>query len=143
MRIAGPILNDAPDCVPRIHPVAGQAHPQLGRAQLLAAFPGIPEPGSALPPFGRLSRAVQDKMYDPLWLLREIFSGIQPWELINTTRDSFRVLLDRAFYTFEERFSELKVGVQCFVPCHQPTHRPRAAIRPTRPRPPRLRHSLS
>jgi hypothetical protein len=50
-----------------------------------------------------------DKMYEPLWLLREVFTDIQPWELIYDARDSFRDLLDRAFYTFEERYVEYKV----------------------------------
>ena len=51
-----------------------------------------------------------DKMYDPLWLLREVFKEIRPWEMIYETRDSFRDLLDRAFYTFEKRFTDLKVS---------------------------------
>ena len=50
-----------------------------------------------------------NKMYDPLWLLREIFDEIQPWNLIYDVRESFRQLLDNAFFTFEETYVEYKV----------------------------------
>ena len=53
-----------------------------------------------------------DKMYDPLWLLREFFKDLEPWNLIYEARESLRALLDRAFYTFEETFIELKVSLE-------------------------------
>jgi len=40
-------------------------------------------------------------MYDPLWLLREIFSDIYPWSLIWKGRDYVSNTMDNAFYTFE------------------------------------------
>jgi hypothetical protein len=49
-----------------------------------------------------------NKMYDPLWLLREFFDEIEPWNLIYDVRESFRALLDNAFYTFEVTFAEYK-----------------------------------
>jgi hypothetical protein len=52
-----------------------------------------------------------EKMYEPLWLLRQIFSEIRPWNMIYEAQNSLRELLDRAFFTFEERFVELKVSL--------------------------------
>jgi hypothetical protein len=43
-----------------------------------------------------------DIMYDPLWLLREIFTDIRPWYLIWNGHDQIRQKMDNAIYTFEE-----------------------------------------
>jgi len=47
-----------------------------------------------------------DVMYDPLWLLREIFSEIYPWSLIWNGQDAIRKRMDNAIYTFEERLKK-------------------------------------
>jgi len=47
-----------------------------------------------------------DCMYDPLWLLREIFSDIYPWGLIWTGRDHLSQTMDNAFYTFENHLKK-------------------------------------
>jgi len=47
-----------------------------------------------------------DVMYEPLWLLREIFSEIWPWSIIWKTQDSIRDVTDRAIYTFEVKLKE-------------------------------------
>jgi len=43
-----------------------------------------------------------DVMYEPLWLLREIFSEIRPWSLIWNAHDDVRTMMDNAMYTFEQ-----------------------------------------
>jgi hypothetical protein len=43
-----------------------------------------------------------DSMYDPLWLLRDLFADIYPWRLISTAHDDLRNVLSKAFYTFEQ-----------------------------------------
>jgi len=47
-----------------------------------------------------------DVMYDPLWLLREVFSEISPWSLIWNGHDQLRKRMDNAVYTFEERLKK-------------------------------------
>jgi len=42
-----------------------------------------------------------DVMYEPLWLLREIFTEIRPWSLIWNAQDDVRTMMDNAMYTFE------------------------------------------
>jgi len=42
-----------------------------------------------------------DVMYEPLWLLREIFTEIRPWSLIWNAHDDVRHMMDNAIYTFE------------------------------------------
>jgi len=44
-----------------------------------------------------------DVMYEPLWLLREIFSDIYPWSLIWNAQDEIRQTTDNAIYTFETK----------------------------------------
>lgn len=44
-----------------------------------------------------------DVLYDPLWLLREIFSDIYPWSLIWRGHDEIRTTMDNAMYTFESK----------------------------------------
>lgn len=43
-----------------------------------------------------------DEMYEPLWLLREIFSDIWPWGLIWKGHDSVYKHVDNAVYTWEQ-----------------------------------------
>jgi hypothetical protein len=43
-----------------------------------------------------------DDMYDPLWVLREIFSDIYPWSLIWKGHDSVYKHVDNAVYTWEQ-----------------------------------------
>jgi len=43
-----------------------------------------------------------DVMYEPLWLLREIFTDIRPWSLIWNAHDDVRHMMDNAIYTFEQ-----------------------------------------
>jgi len=43
-----------------------------------------------------------DDMYEPLWLLREIFSDIYPWSLIWKGHDSVYKHVDNAVYTWEQ-----------------------------------------
>jgi hypothetical protein len=43
-----------------------------------------------------------DVMYDPLWLLHEIFTDIRPWSLIWSAHDDMRAMMDKAMYTFEQ-----------------------------------------
>jgi len=47
-----------------------------------------------------------DVMYEPLWLLREIFSDIYPWSLIWNSQDEIRQTSDDAIYTFEVKLKE-------------------------------------
>jgi len=47
-----------------------------------------------------------EAMYDPLWLLREIFSDIYPWSLIWTGRDYISGTMDNAFFTFENHLKK-------------------------------------
>jgi len=47
-----------------------------------------------------------EAMYDPLWLLREIFSDIYPWSLIWTGRDHISTTMDNAFFTFENHLKK-------------------------------------
>jgi len=44
-----------------------------------------------------------DVMYDPLWLLREIFSEISPWSLIWKGQDQVTKRMDNAIYTFQTK----------------------------------------
>jgi len=44
-----------------------------------------------------------DVMYEPLWLLREIFTDIYPWSLIWNAQDEIRQTTDNAIYTFETK----------------------------------------
>jgi len=41
-------------------------------------------------------------MYEPLWLLRELFSDIYPWHLIWKAHDSIYKQTDKAVYTWEQ-----------------------------------------
>jgi len=43
-----------------------------------------------------------DEMYEPLWLLREIFTDIWPWSLIWKGHDSVYKHVDNAVYTWEQ-----------------------------------------
>jgi len=43
-----------------------------------------------------------DDMYEPLWLLREIFTDIYPWHLIWKAHDSIYHHTDNAVYTWEQ-----------------------------------------
>jgi hypothetical protein len=43
-----------------------------------------------------------DVMYDPLWLLHEIFTDIRPWTLIWNAHDDVKHMMDNAIYTFEQ-----------------------------------------
>jgi len=43
-----------------------------------------------------------DDMYEPLWVLREIFSDIYPWSLIWKGHDSVYKHVDNAVYTWEQ-----------------------------------------
>jgi hypothetical protein len=43
-----------------------------------------------------------DDMYDPLWVLREIFTDIYPWSLIWKGHDSVYKHVDNAVYTWEQ-----------------------------------------
>jgi len=43
-----------------------------------------------------------DEMYEPLWLLREIFTDIYPWSLIWKGHDSVYRHVDSAVYTWEQ-----------------------------------------
>jgi len=47
-----------------------------------------------------------DVMYEPLWLLREIFTDIFPWSLIWNSQDEIRQISDDAIYTFQVRLKE-------------------------------------
>jgi len=47
-----------------------------------------------------------DIMYDPLYLLREIFSEISPWSLIWNGHDAIRKRMDNAVFTFEEKLKK-------------------------------------
>jgi len=42
-----------------------------------------------------------DVMYEPLWVLREIFADIYPWSTIYHGQDQLRKLLDNGVYTFQ------------------------------------------
>jgi hypothetical protein len=44
-----------------------------------------------------------DIMYDPLWVLREIFSEISPWTLIWKGQDKITKKMDNAIYTFQTK----------------------------------------
>jgi hypothetical protein len=44
-----------------------------------------------------------DIMYEPLWILREIFSDIYPWSMIWNAQDGIRQTTDNAIYTFETK----------------------------------------
>jgi len=57
------------------------------------------------------ARAATEKfevMYEPLWALREIFSGIYPWSSIYNGQDALRKMLDNAVWTYQ---LELKKAV--------------------------------
>jgi hypothetical protein len=43
-----------------------------------------------------------DEMYEPLWLLREIFADIWPWNLIWKGHDSLFTHIDNAVFTWEQ-----------------------------------------
>jgi hypothetical protein len=43
-----------------------------------------------------------DEMYEPLWVLREIFSDIYPWSLIWSGHDAIYKHVDNAVYTWEK-----------------------------------------
>jgi hypothetical protein len=47
-----------------------------------------------------------DVMYDPLYLLREVFSEIYPWSLIWNGHDAIRKRMDNAIFTFEENLKK-------------------------------------
>jgi len=47
-----------------------------------------------------------DVMYDPLWLLRNIFTDIYPWSLIWGAHNDIRKKMDNAMYTFEEKLKK-------------------------------------
>jgi len=49
-----------------------------------------------------------DVMYEPLWLLREIFTEIRPWSLIWNAQDDVRTMMDNAMYTFENAIEKAK-----------------------------------
>jgi len=48
-----------------------------------------------------------DVMYEPLWLLREIFTDIYPWSMIWNAQDAIRQTTDNAIFTFETKLKEL------------------------------------
>jgi len=48
-----------------------------------------------------------DVMYDPLWLLHEIFTDIYPWSLIWNAQDAIRQTTDNALYTFQTKLRTL------------------------------------
>jgi len=50
-----------------------------------------------------------DVMYDPLWILREIFPDISPWSSIYNGQDQLRKLLDNAIWTYQ---LEIKKAVE-------------------------------
>jgi len=45
-------------------------------------------------------------LYDPLWVLHDIFPDIYPWYLIWTSRDAIRDVVDNAIWTFQKRVKE-------------------------------------
>jgi len=47
-----------------------------------------------------------DIMYEPLWLLREIFTDIYPWRLIWDLQDRLMKIGDSAVYTFETKLKD-------------------------------------
>jgi len=51
-----------------------------------------------------------DEMYEPLWLLREIFSDISPWGLIWKGHDSVYKHIDNAVYTWEQAMLKQEGG---------------------------------
>jgi hypothetical protein len=54
----------------------------------------------------RAARDKLDVMYDPLWLLHEIFTDIYPWSMIWKAHDEFSQKMDNAFYTFEVKLEK-------------------------------------
>jgi len=44
-----------------------------------------------------------DILYDPLWVLHEIFPDIYPWSMIWQGHDSIRKTMDNAIYTYEKK----------------------------------------
>jgi len=54
----------------------------------------------------RTATSKLEVMYEPLWLLREVFSEIYPWSLIWNAQDAIRKRMDNAVYTFEERLKK-------------------------------------
>jgi uncharacterized protein YjgD (DUF1641 family) len=47
-----------------------------------------------------------DVMYEPLWLLREIFTDIYPWSMIWNAQQDIRNKVDNAMYTFQHKVAK-------------------------------------